>query len=109
MLAMSLAHIRIVDIGQSCDLKLSILDPNALLLVREGDYLAVVAVGDEGGAVRAGPVLVEKAGQHVHGDVGRCAANEIDTMNYRKNRMGKPVSGLIAGSVTASVRVILAA
>src|ERR1700674_1683392 len=82
MLAMRLAHVGIVDVGQSCNLELSILDPNVLLLVRKSDDLAVVAVGDEGGAVRAGPVLVEKARQYVHGDVGRRAADEIDTMEY---------------------------
>src|ERR1700753_1858255 len=80
MLAMRLAHIRIVDIGQGCNLELTVLDPNALLLVRKGDDLAVAAVGDQGGAVRAGPVLVEEARQYVHSDVGCCATEEIDTV-----------------------------
>src|SRR5882724_5088121 len=79
---MSLAHLGIVDISQGCDLKHAIFDANALLLVREGDDLAVVAVGDEGGAVYAGSVIVEKARQEVHGNVGRCAAEEVDTMEY---------------------------
>ena len=64
-------HVGIVDVNQGRDLELSILDTNALLLVREGNDLAVAAVGDEGGASRAGSVLVEKARQHVHRDVGR--------------------------------------
>src|SRR5947209_3588412 len=77
------ATVGIVDIGQSCDLELLILDAHALLLVREGDDLSVIAVGDEGGGARAGPVLVKKTRQHVHGDVGRGAAEEVDTMEER--------------------------
>ena len=83
MLTMSLAHFRIVDIGQSCDLELLILNAYALLLVWEGDDLAVVAVGDQHGGARAGPVLVKETRQHVHGDVGRGAAEEIDTVEER--------------------------
>src|ERR1700738_652396 len=83
MLTMRLAHLGIVDISQSCDLKHSILDTTALLLVREGDNLAVVAIGDERGASRAGPVFVEKARQHVHGNVGRCAAKELNAVEAR--------------------------
>jgi hypothetical protein len=82
VLAVSLAHIGIVDISQGCDLERSVLDPNALLLVREGDDLAIVAVGDEGRAARAGSVLVEKARQDVYRDVGRCAADEIYPTQY---------------------------
>src|SRR5260370_10390516 len=56
MLAMSLAHLGIVDISKSCDLKHSVLDANALLLIRKGDDLAVAAVGDERVASLAGPL-----------------------------------------------------
>src|ERR1019366_1824484 len=82
MLSMNLAHIRIVDIGQGGYFEHAILDADTLLLVRESDNLAVVAIGNEGDAARAGSVLVEKARQDVHGNVGRCATQEVDTMEY---------------------------
>src|ERR1700730_663649 len=94
MLAMSFTHVGIVDISQGCDLKGSVLDANALLLVREGDDLAVVAVGDEGGAVRAGSVLLEKARQNIYGNVGRCAADEVDTMEYWNTQKEDGVTGV---------------
>ncbi len=94
MLAMSLAHLRIVDISKSCDLKHSVLDANALLLIRKGDDLAVAAVGDERGASRAGPVLVEKARQHIHGNVGRCTAEEFDTMEDRNPQRDNGKAGI---------------
>src|SRR6202165_4416029 len=85
-----LAQVRIVDIGQGRDLELPVLHAHALVLVRKGDDRAVVTVGDQSGAAQAGPVLVEKARQHVHGDVGGCTADEIHTMEYwnaqRENR-----------------------
>src|SRR5207253_1917303 len=83
MLAMSFPHVGIVDVGHGCDLERAVLDTNALLLVREGDDLAVAAVGDEGGAARTGSMPVEKARQDVHGDVGRCAAKEFDAAENR--------------------------
>src|SRR6266566_4762559 len=79
---MSFAYLGMIDIGQGCDLEHSVFDANALLFVRKGDDFAGVAVGDEGGASRAGSVLVEKARQDVHGNVGRSAADEVDTMEY---------------------------
>src|ERR1700730_17118595 len=94
MLTMRLAHLGFVDISQSCDLKHSILDTNALLLVREGDNLAVAAVGDEGGASRAGPVFVEEARQHVHGNVGRCAAKEFDAAEERNPQRDDGKTGI---------------
>src|SRR5205807_5708238 len=94
MLAMSLAHLRIFDISKSCDLKHSILDTNALLLVRKSDDLAVVAVGDEGSASRAGPVLVQKARQHVHGNVGRCAAKELNAAEERNPQRDNGKAGI---------------
>jgi len=108
---MGLAHVRIINIGQSCDLELLILDAHALLFVREGDDLAVVAVGDE---------VVVRA-------LVRCLSRKRDSTSMvmlaeaqprkstpwkngtRNEIMGKPVSGLIEGSVTASVLVTFAA
>ena len=80
MLSMSLAHIQIVDIGQSGYFEHTILNADALLLVRKRDNLAAVAVGDKGGGMCTGPVLVEKSRQDVYRNVGRCAAEEVDTM-----------------------------
>ncbi len=94
MLAMSLAHLGIVDISKSCDLKHSVLDANALLLIRKGDDLAVAAVGDERGASRAGPVLVEKARQHIHGNVGRCAAKKFNAPEKRNPQRDNGKAGI---------------
>src|ERR1700694_734412 len=94
MLVMSLAHVGIVDISQSCDLKNSVLDTNALLLIREGDDLAAIAVGDEGGASCAGSVLVEKARQHVHGNVGRCATKELNAVEERYTQRDNRKAGI---------------
>ena len=94
VLAVCLAHVGIVDISQGCDLEGSVLDANALLLVREGDDLAVVSVGDEGGAVRAGSVLIEKARQDVHGYVGRCAAKEFDAAKDRNPQRDNGKAGI---------------
>src|SRR5258705_1037238 len=77
---MSFAHFEMVDVRQGCDLNLPIFDANALLLVRKRYDLAGVAVGDEGDASGAGPMLVEKARQHVHSDVGRCTAKKFDAV-----------------------------
>src|ERR1700681_3351249 len=94
MLTMCLAHLRIVDVSQSCYLERSILDANALLLIREGDDLAVAAVGDERGAVRAGSVFVEKARQHVYSNIGRCAAEEVDTVEYCNTQKENGIAGV---------------
>src|SRR5260370_36880914 len=80
---MSFARLRMVDISQGCDLKHSIFDTDALLFVRKGDDFAGVAVGDERDASGAGSVFVEKARQHVHGYVGRCAAKKFDAVENR--------------------------
>jgi|HubBroStandDraft_3_1064219.scaffolds.fasta_scaffold460879_2 hypothetical protein len=62
------------------------------------------------GSSRTRPVLVEKARLDVHGNVGRRAAEDSmpRKIGSRNEMTGKPVSGLIDGLVTASVRAFLA-
>ncbi len=91
---MSFAHVGIVDIGQGGNLELSVLDTNALLPVWEGDDLAVVAIGDEGGASRTGSVPIEKARQHIHGNVGRCAAKEFNAAKDRNPQRNDRKAGI---------------
>ena len=110
MLAIGLAYIRIVDIGQRRDLELAVLDAHALFLVRNAMILP----------------LLRSAIRVVLRTLVRCSSRKRDStsmvrladaqpmkstpwkMGTRKERIGKPVSGLIAGSVIASVRVVLA-
>jgi hypothetical protein len=83
MLAMSFAHIRIFNVSYCRDLDQPVLYANALMLVRKRDNLSAVAICDERGAMDAGVVLVEKSRQYVYRNVGRCTAQEVDTVEYR--------------------------
>ena len=73
----------IINVGYGGDFDEPVLYANAFLLVRERNNLSAIAVGDKCGAMGAGVVLVEKSRQDVYRDVGRCAAQEIDTVEYR--------------------------
>jgi hypothetical protein len=56
---MSLADRLVVDVCHGRNLELSVLDANALLLIRKGDDFTIVAISEERSAPSARSLLIE--------------------------------------------------
>jgi hypothetical protein len=88
------AHVVVVDVCQACDLELAVRQSHALMFLGHGDDLAVGRVCDDRRAVRAGAMSREKPGQHVKGDTGSRAADEISMADDRDVDIDDRVAGI---------------